>query len=743
MLAPVLFTLILFTSSDAAHPPVPRTDTTHPHTPHTTPQPTHPPKTKLLQTATVTRQAPLLQHQLDKTVLNVDHQLTGAGTNVLELLRQLPGVQVTADGQITLNGRSGVTILIDGKPTYLSVEDLAAQLTSTPSAAIQQLELMTNPSAKYDAEGSGGIINIIRKRNRAPGLNGNFTATGGQGYFPDYSASLLVGYKTDRYNLYINDNYNYNKSILGANATTDILDGTTLLTEQTATNYRIATSRSNNAAIGLDWYWSKHTTLSLTGNIGFRTGTELVTSNMTIADGSMTKTGTESFSGLYIDHPRNQTTGIQLTHQIDTLGQEWSFNADYSEFYYHPSQNNNSISAGPSGDFTDGSNVYLRQSRDLNVFGARLDYTRPLPGNGKLEAGLSSSYVKTTNNSSYYDQINNEDIIDSTLSDYNRNTETIDAAYLNLSGKSNRLTWQTGLRAEQTIMKGRQLYSSQAAVDQHYFQLFPSAFLAYTLNPHNSLNLQVSRRIDRSDYHELVPFRRPLGPTLYFEGNPYLKPTLTWHGEITWSWRNALYITVGCDLDKDYVRTIPYLDANDSTATRIPTNIQLAHSWNLDLSYNHPLTKWWTTNTTASFYENSFNGSANGENLSDPGIVSLDFNTNNSFTIGKNLNAEIDFEHETKRRFIYSTFPAYSNLTLGLRKQLPSKKITITLTARHLVLSRPTTTGGFYPNLAQYGRSFNYNGPVTLTVNYRFGSGKATQAKRRSAAADEQQRAGD
>ena len=350
--------------------------------------------------------------------------------------------------------------------------------------------------------------------------------------------------------------------------------------------------------------------------------------------------------------------------------------------------------------------------------------------------------MRTVNNSSYYDVTGGQRSIDSAQSDYNVNTEGINAAYVNAQRSYGRFSLQTGLRAEQTLMDGEQLYTDTAAVRQHYFQLFPTLFGEYKSDSQNSFSIQMGRRIDRADYHELVPFRRPSTPTLYFQGNPYLRPTLTWHGEAGWAWRNALYITLSYDIDKDYVRTFPYLDANDSTETRRPTNVQGARTWDVVIAYNHPVTRWWTTNTSVEIYRNSFEGNAAGFSLDNSGIVSLDLSTNNSFTIGSGFSGEIDFETETKRQFVQSTYGAYAMLNLGLRQQLAAQKITISLNV-HNVLQGDNRSGvDHYQNLDQYGYGRPYSRFVTLTLSYRFGSGKATQVRARSGSAEEQQRAG-
>ena len=686
-------------------------------------------KPKTLKTATVTTQAPIINHQLDRIVINVDHQITAAGTNTLELIRQLPGIQVSPDGQITLNGRPGVNVLIDGKPTYLSAEDLANLLAGMPSSEVQKLEIMTNPSSKFDSAGSGGMINIVRKHNRADGFNAAVTASAGEANYPRYTGSILLSYKTKHYNLYVNNGYNYSKNIFGRDVTADILNGNNLLTQQVSASSDITTSRSNNTTVGLDYYLTPKTTLTVTGNLGVRQYDDRTVSNMNVFDNTLAKTGNTAFTALNTDHPRNYTTGLQFSHRIDTTGSEWSFDADYSEFRYRPIQYNTTINNDSAGKFENENDLFLAQSRTLHIAGARADYIHPWPGKGKLEAGLKSSDVRTSNYST-----------DSSQSD--KNTENINAAYINIARQYKKLSLQTGLRAEQTIVNGQGLSMPQTSVRQNYFQLFPTLFAEYKLDTRNNLNIQLGRRIDRADYHELVPFRRPLTPTLYFQGNPYLRPDLTWHGEITWSWRNALFLTTAYDIDKDYVRTLPYLDADDSTTTRIPTNIRGAHSWDVNLSYNHPVTKWWTTNTSIFVYQNSFTGNVNGYNLDNSGIVTLDFNSNNSLTLAPNLTGEIDFETETKRQLVQSTYGGYSILSFGLRQQLPGKKATLSLTAHNVLQSEGNSGADHYLNLDQYTYAHLYTRSIILTLNYRFGSGKPGQTKTRSGSADEQQRAG-
>ncbi|HEY4111405.1 outer membrane beta-barrel protein [Puia sp.] len=703
------------------------------------------PFAKTLKAATITRPGPLVQRQIDRIVIHVDRQIINSGMTALEMIRQLPGVQMTDEGQVSLNGRAGANIFIDGKPTQLSADDLASLLRGMSSSSVEQVEIMTNPPAKYDAAGTGGIINIVRKKNKEEGWNGNLSGNVGEGHYPRYGGSLLINCKTNRYNLFLNYSYNYNKSLLGGNSTAELLKGGQLLTRQVSANQRTSTARANHGLAGIDWYLTKRTTLTLSANGGSRTESERVNSLLSVfpAGGGGSGGGGQSFTALNADHPVNYTTGLQLRHLLDTTGSEFSIDADYSEFHYWPGQYNATLFLGPTGDLQGRSDVFLDQTRVLRIAGARADYVRPWPGKGKFEAGLKSSYVATDNNSSYYNQAGGRELIDSTQSDYNRNTENINAAYLNVDRQFRRLTLQAGLRAEQTVMKGRQLYNvGGASVEQHYFQLFPTLFIDDRLDSRNNLNVQLGRRIDRADYHELVPFRRPQGPTLFFQGNPYLRPALTWHGEMTWSWKNLLFLTAGYDIDKDYVRTLPYLDANDSTTTRIPTNLQGARSWNVDLVVNHSITKWWTTNTTASLYLNSFTGTANGFPLDNRGIVSFYGQSDNNLTLTRSLSAEVDFEYNSKRQIVQSTYGAYSILSLGLKQQLPGKKAAITLNAHNILQGENRAGVDHYLDLNQYNYNRFYTRAVTLSFSYRFGSGKTARNQDRSGTEDERQRAG-
>jgi outer membrane receptor protein involved in Fe transport len=703
---------------------------------------TKPDSSKMLQRVTIKANIPLVVHQLDKTVVNIGQNITTEGSTVWEALRKLPGVQVTPDGQITLNGKPGVNVLIDGKPTYLSAGDLQALLDGMQASGIQRIELMSNPSAKYDAAGTGGIINIIRKKNSKAGFNGSVSAGVTQGYYDSYNNGFTLNYKNDRFNLFFNNTYIYNKRF-SAGHLNSAISGTDdqPLTDQVSDNKSNNSARSDRPMLDLDIYLSKRTTLTLSGTAGFGSTINGLASAMNILDSLGSRVNHLAYTSNLKDNPFNYTAGAQLVRQLDTAGRSITINADHSEYRNYPLQSTYSTLDDATGNFISETDNRLVQHRQLDIYAAKADYVQPANHKGSFEAGLKSSYVKADNDNTVYDQYGSVRVLDPAQSDYSVNTENINAAYVNLTQSWSRISAEAGLRAEQTITKGTDLLTGDA-IDLNYLQLFPTLFLNDKIDDRNILTLRLGRRTDRPDYHELVPFRRPQSATLFFQGNPNLKPQASWHGELGWNFLHAFTLTLNGDLYSDYIRTFPFLDSNKTTITRRPTNIRKARSWEIDLNYSKKLFSWWQTDNTAAIYRNAFSGQAAGYSLDNPGIVSLQFNTNNSFKIGPVLSAECDFEYDTKRQYVNSTFGAYSDLDLGLKYTTFGGRGSFTLNGNNILQSEDRYAIDRNEGLYQVSNLHFHTRSVSLNFAYRFGSGSTAKAKIDSGSADEQKRAG-
>lgn len=366
-----------------------------------------------LGAVTIKGDVSLVDRQTDRTVVNVARNITNDGSTVLEVMKKLPGVQITPDGQITMNGKPGVNVLLDGKPTYLSADDLSTLLNSMPASAIQKIELMSNPSSKYDAAGTGGIINIVKKKNQQEGLNGTISGSFVQGYYGRYNGSFSLSYKNNHYNLFMNNTYSYTHDFSGRSVTSNILDaGGNLLSEQVSGNNGISISKNYWPTFGMDIYLSKRTTLTLSGTLGAGAANNQLLSGMDVRDSTLNKTNHIGFTSWLKDNPFNYTAGIQLVHQLDTAGKSINIDADHSEYRNFPLQYNFNTLGDANNNFLSETDELLKQHRQLDIYGAKMDYTQPLKNKGSLDAGLKSSYVKADNDNTYYNQVGGQSILD-------------------------------------------------------------------------------------------------------------------------------------------------------------------------------------------------------------------------------------------------------------------------------------------------------------------------------------------
>ena len=697
---------------------------------------------KMLSEVIVKSAVPYIERKIDRTVVNIANSITSEGSTALEIMKKLPGVQVGTDGQISLNGKAGVNVYIDGKPTYLSSDDLSNLLNGMSASSVQKIEIMTNPPAKYDAAGTAGIINIIKKKNQKEGLNGSINAGFGQSYYSRYNTGFSLSYKNQQFNLFFNNTYGYNKNLSRRNVTSDILNvNDQLVTEQASANSDAGSSSDYRPTLAMDIYLSKRTTLTLSGTAGTGVSHNLISSGMDILDSTLKKTNHINFGSTLNIKPFNYTTGIQLSHQFDTTGNSINIDIDYSDYATSPLQRNVTSFYDANGSFINEADAVLRQHRQLNIYAATADYTKPLKNKGQFETGIKSSYVKAVNDNTYYNQAGGQTMVDSTQSNYSINDENINAAYVNLNKTYHKLSVQAGLRAEQTIAKGKQLLTGQT-INQNYFQLFPSVFFDYVLNDKNTFNIKLSRRTERANYSEMVPFRRPQTATLYFQGNPNLKPQITWHNEISWSYKNSFSIDFGYDINRDYIRTLPFLDSNKTTITRIPTNIRGAHSWNIDIGYSKKILNFWSTDNILSIYQNYFTGMVNGFSLDNNGLPSIYLTTNNSFSINDELSAECNFEYNSKRQIVTSTFGAYSILSFGLKWFILKKKASIVINANNVLQTEGHNGIDRYRGLYQYSNFYFYTRSVSINFTCRFGRGKTVKAHINSGSEEEQKRAG-
>jgi len=497
----------------------------------------------LLGEVTVTGKKPLVERQLDRTVINVDASITSAGSSVLEVLEKSPGVSVDKDGNIALRGKEGVSVYVDGRPTYLTGADLAALLRSMQANQLNQVEIMTNPSAKYDAAGNG-VINIRTSKSDAKGLSGSASVAYTQGRYAGSVQTLNLNYRSGNLTLYGNlgaGMRNGYQEFLSVRRLRSAVPSDTALYDQNT--FMKTTNKTLNGKLGLDYAVGKNTTLGVVVN-AYNNPNHSTTTNLT------TLKGYDNQALAYIDAPargvgkwQNFGSSVNLQHQLDTTGRELSADLSYVTYHSELEQSFTNTFRQTDGALYQPTDRFRQGiDRSIAIYTAKTDYLHPLGEDKKLELGLKTSYVTTDNKSPYATW--NDGAWDNNAARSNQfiYNENINAGYANYSQELSKWSVQLGLRLEQTLAKGNQVRTGQKFT-RNYTQLFPTAHLAYELNQDHKLGVSYGRRIERPEYGDLNPFRVYLDRYTYEEGNPLLRPQLSQNVELSHLFKDGLLTT--------------------------------------------------------------------------------------------------------------------------------------------------------------------------------------------------------
>lgn len=698
-----------------------------------------------LEGVTVTAKKQLIEQKLDKTIVNVDASPTNAGLSALDVLEKSPGITVDKDGNISLKGKAGVLILVDGKPTYLSGADLVNILKNMPSSNLDQVEIMTNPPARYDAAGNSGVINLRTKKSRITGFNGSITLGAGMGLQPKSNNSINLNYRTGKLNLFGNYSHYWNKNEQDLRITRNFRNQTTgeILSEFTQRTLMKRNNQSHNFKAGIDYNLTSKTTLGavFTGFFNPRTSNN---NNIT----QIAKPGAAHVDSITVadyndkGHFNNLGANINLRHQFDSTGREFTADVDYLQYNGTNNQNFRNI-------FYNGGWSKTRQDEymngalpsDIYIYSAKADYTHPMKDKSKLEAGVKSSLVKTDNDARYTLQnlATGEWDIDKGRSNHFVYRENINAAYANYSRPlSAKWSAQLGLRVENTNARGEQLTTGEVFT-RNYTQLFPTAYIGYTASEKNQFAVSYGRRIQRPDYENMNPFYYFLDKYTYQKGNPNLRPQFSHNIELNHTWRGFLTTGLGYSQTNDIIMDV--LEQVDSITTTYQTksNIAKTRVYTFSVSANMPVTKWWKANIYAQANHSRFSGVINNGYLETNGNAFMT-NISNQFQVGKTWNLELSgfFRSSTVEGVIISR--PMGALNFAVSKQILNKKGSLRLNVRDFLNVQAFRGYSRYQNVDINIYNQWDNRVVNVSFTYRFSKGQAAQQRRRGGAGDEQNR---
>ncbi|RYD75812.1 MAG: TonB-dependent receptor, partial [Sphingobacteriales bacterium] len=516
-----------------------------------------------LQDVTVQSRKPFIQQVQGKTVVNVDAMISNSGTTVLELLEKSPGVLVDRNGGLSLQNKSGVLVMIDDKPTYLSGMDLNNLLSSMSSSQIDQIELITNPSSKYDAAGNAGIINIKTKKIRQKGFNGNFSVSAGHGKYYKNNNSLSLNYRNGRYNMFANYSNNNNKQYTEMYALRTYFKqngGDSSKLEQptmfgnSSTNHFLKT--------GLDYFLTTKTTLGivLTGNITNRNGNNTATATWLSETGEIDSTiNTRSKTPFDL---KNGNVTLYAKHAFNK-NHELSVDADWLNYDINNDQLFINESEFPQY-YYDASRGELPAS--LKILSAKADYVWKMPNNTQFDAGFKTVNTKTDNEAIYSLSNGGPWQNDPGKTNHFLYNETISALYASMQQKFKRWSYQAGVRFENTTYTGTQLghgVRRDSSFSNDYTSLFPSGFISFDADSNNALTLTVSRRLDRPPFQKLNPFSFIINKYTTEKGNPFTRPQFSWNFELSHLFKQKITTTLSYSFIKDYYSQIFFRDSNN------------------------------------------------------------------------------------------------------------------------------------------------------------------------------------
>lgn len=698
------------------------------------------PVAKTVAGVTVTSKKPLVEQKLDRMVVNVEASVTNVGATAMEVLEKSPGITVDKDGNISLKGKQGVQVYIDGRASYLSGTDLANYLRNMNASQLDQIEIMTNPPAKYDAAGNSGIINIKTKKTKQFGYSGSISSTWSQGRYAKVSESANFNYRKNKINLFTNVGYSNRKNFQDLDIQRKFIDNGTKEVKSLfdQTGRILEGGESFNGKLGLDYFISKKTTVGAVVNAFYNPGYFRSNSNVSIADPDNVLLSRTLSATTNDKKWKHLGANLNFRHVFDSTGRELTIDADYLTYDSKNVQDLLNAYYKPDGSMFSKSDTLLGSlPQQINIYTAKADYLHPLKNNAKFEAGIKTSFVKTDNNA-VYDSLNNGvRVRDIGRSNHFMYDENVNAAYVNYSrplGK--KWSAQFGLRVEHTNAKGTQVTTGEK-FDRNYVQLFPTTYIQYQLNEKNSFVINYGKRIERPDYEDLNPFITFLDKYTFEQGNPNLKPQFAHNIELSHTYKGFLTTTLNYNRTTDIIEDVleQHSDVNETFIRK--SNIATRQQFGISVNAGGQIKKWWMANLWTNLYKNNYKGIVNGDNIS-LGATSLQVNLSNQFKFTKGWSAELSGFYTSPMVEGVFQINSFWKADAGITKTILKGKGTLRLSGRDIFWSQKIKGTSRFSNIDAAFQQRRDSRQVALGFTYRFSKGKINNQKRKIGGADDE-----
>jgi len=666
-------------------------------------------------------------------VFNVSKSINAQGSNALELLGRAPGVTVGSDNNISLNGKSGAAILIDGKQTYLSGREIAELLKSMSSSDIKSIEIISSPGAKYDASGTAGIINVKTLKSNIQGFSAATTTGVSYGVYLRNNQDISLNYRKNRLNLYGNyshfiGNYSY---LYGAdriqenkfyNSFTDDIDKRNKM----------------GSRLGADYAIDKKQTLGILLNGNFLFGGGITDTRTQIGEAGSQRIDQvlTAINDYYYQQTQRYNMNLNYKYE-DTLGRIINFDADYGDF--RKRAGNLQSNTYTAGQVIESDNLYRSLNAiDIGLWALKADYTSNL-WKGKLETGAKYSSVNTDNDSRFLEIQTDGEMLDPTRSNRFAYREKIAAAYINYRKDFGKWQLQGGLRVEHSASRGNLDQRSPIAGDQkstsrHYTNLFPFFSAAIKPSASNSFSLSYSRRIDRPAYQNLNPFIYLLDELSFWQGNPFLQPQLSHRLLFQYAYKSSTIVGLSYTRTNNF--SVEVTDTIDQTRiVMVPRNLGIQDHLALTLNQSINPYSWWSMNFNGTLFRLHNDIDFGARRKLDLKQLAARFSLLQNFKLPGHFNAEITGFYNSRKLSGANQFPnATSQIDLGLQRSFMANKAILRLVFSDIYKGSKATSVQQVAGL--YIRNYSYfeTRQVKLNFSYRFSNGNSKGPRSRSSA---------
>jgi outer membrane receptor protein involved in Fe transport len=672
----------------------------------------------------VTEQKPLYEMQIDRIVVNVQNSITSAGSTALEVLQKSPGVLLNPQNNtLSMNGQSGVVIMINNKISRLPTDAVVQMLDGMSAANVEKIELITTPPAKFDAEGTAGIIHIVLKKNEDFGTNGSFGLKVGMQGSETLGGNANLFHRSRRIGFLVDYSINYvntEQKFIGYRS----VDHDGMMWSIDTKSIRDAKTTVQNFQTGLEYYLSDHSSVDFLitgyrrhwGLDAFTESTEMRGTNTSLTEMDIRETNIWQGATINVGWDYRFSKNQFLTFDFDYIYYQNDNPSDYRNVTFHT-----------PGDYGEHNQIDVGKDTPVSIKVAKADYTNNFSDRFRVEAGLKGSSLNFKNDVYVANYIQNRwEEVDS-LTNKAYLDEEIFAAYVSSSLKiTDDMTINTGLRYEFTNT-GLDTKNEKTTIDRRFNHLFPTIYFQKKLNKYSNIQLSYGRRITRPTFQDMAPFVYLLDPNTFSSGNPALRPALTDAYKAGLNWKSRLISLQYSDTKHEIAKFQPEFNLAANQMILYSRNMDRLRTWNLTSGIPFNLSEWWDVQTNITGTYQRWKPDPDSKVY---GISSFSVNLTNTISLPKDYTMEFSGYYQSKSIFGLWEIKPLGTVNLGLQKKLKDEKGVLRLAANDIFNTNIWRLSAI--NFEGASRLNFHNQSINLTYTRRFGYNKLRKIEIRS-----------